>query len=163
MDACSFLLFFMLGIVILAVLGHGIWMAGAAIGQALFGSTPPADRRQLRDECPRCGRPVSARHCFGCGLDLDGPLANQLYDINITWGTIQALVDQGELTSEVGNHVLDSLEARNESLRRRESRPRTAGADTGAAPAWQGLNRLLGTVRDLRELSTAQRQQALAW
>ena len=53
------LFLFCLSVGMLALVGHGIWLLGAAIIRALFGPDPPSDRKPApapgpRAHCPRC-------------------------------------------------------------------------------------------------------------
>src|SRR5215211_8176626 len=61
-----------LSVGMLALVGHGIWLLGAAIIRALFGPDPPSDRKPApppgrRTHCPRCESAIVAGSCSVCG------------------------------------------------------------------------------------------------
>jgi hypothetical protein len=80
---------FVLALVVLALvtlIGHGIWMLLAALVRALTGGPRRPPRTAQPIECPGCGRllPDPMHRCEWCGMDLAGPAAAELTDLEAT-------------------------------------------------------------------------------
>lgn len=155
---------------IVAVIGHGIWVAAASI----FGSAPPPARERphrahRRDHrvCFGCGETVAWDDpaCPSCGLDPDSRAADELRDLEATARTVQLLRDAGTLPADTCEQVYRGIEARQESLlpghRARHAEEQLEawfGNDLGAGLSIDEKRQALATARvlkpgQLRELS----------
>lgn len=148
MDLCAGLLFLGFILLVVAIVGHGLWLLGAALGRALFGVPERLPRDAVRPatfgrrrRCPRCGTMYAAvlEACPSCGLDPAGTEARELRDLEITARQIQALVDSGDLEQALAEQFYRAIEARQEKLlgvraERHEPTPATSPA-AAQAPA----------------------------
>ena len=104
-------------LVIVAVVGHGIWLMAAAI----FGGSKrhdddvrrPAGRRLYR-KCVGCGEEFfrDADHCPECGLDPQGKVAVELKDLEATARTIQRLRDEDLVSADAAEQIYKGIEDR---------------------------------------------------
>jgi hypothetical protein len=131
-----------LGVVMFAVVGHFLWLIGAAILRGIFGtSESPARESEPQRSfryCPACGSDTEERdrYCPQCDLLLDSRLARDLNRVRIAEREVRALVDSDRLDRDAAGAVLDQLEARARSL---QGLPKTKpGARWRAKPVAPG-------------------------
>jgi hypothetical protein len=112
---------FLVGLVVLvvALVGHVIWVAFAAVVRAIFASPepqPPEPRR--RRHCPGCGEGLlpGDRDCSRCGLDLDSRLADRLDRVRTAEREVRALADRGDLDAATAVRVAEQLDRRAREL-----------------------------------------------
>jgi hypothetical protein len=81
-----------------AVVGHGLWLLGAALWRLLFGSEEP-QLDEGREPCIVCGRlkTRALRFCPWCGVDGRNRLAVELADLQATQRQMQRLRSSGTL------------------------------------------------------------------
>src|SRR5262245_23289779 len=109
-DLLGSLCLFAFGVFLFALVGHGIWVLGAAVFQARFGtrqSPKPLATQPVRGACPACGRLLTAggTRCTTCGWDRDlshtrrpnQPVgtAHQAASLDALAGQVKALRDKG--------------------------------------------------------------------
>src|SRR4051812_37764092 len=101
---------------IFALIGHAMWLAGAAVLTAVFGSpaAPPARPVRSFRYCPACRAETSDRddECPTCGLSLDGRLAHDLHRVRVAEREVRTLVEHAQIDADTAGRVLDELEAR---------------------------------------------------
>src|SRR5262245_34453292 len=102
-----------LGLALLAVIGHGIWVTVAMILRALVGTKSPAHRpRDSRWEtCPQCLDAVlfSLRRCERCHLDLHSVAARELRDLRTTARELDILVQTGHIDGPALERIRASI------------------------------------------------------
>lgn len=120
MDLCSPLIWLTLGLLLVAAVGHGIWVVFAALLREIAGGSKKqrGDRKSGRQRCPGCGvvYSVQAEVCPSCGLASDSPTACELRELETAVRQIQNLVRDGQLDSSTGEQVYRGLEARQTRL-----------------------------------------------
>jgi hypothetical protein len=156
---------------LVAAVGHAIWLVLAALGRAISGDaeagSPPA-----REKCPGCGEPVPPtwRLCPACGLVVTGERAARLRDLAATIRQLKQFHEDGTLDADTAERLRrECKDARQQLLR--ESRPpqaRPVGQREPALkredePAGHRLGRLLEECAEVGEVPATARLQALAW
>lgn len=110
---------FLIGVVVLAVVGHLLWLFAAAVVNALFGTDDRVVRppRPFRD-CPACGTETEPRdrECLACGLELDGRRAHKLYCVRVAEREVRTLLECAQIERDTADAVLKQLEVRARSL-----------------------------------------------
>ena len=127
----EFLLFLLFVVIpIIAVLGHGIWIAAAWFVRTMF-DLPSGRDHEDRRRCPFCQRwTFRRRHrCDWCGRDLRTPLAVELSDLDALKRQLKRLQEAGVLKAA----EVEDLLARAEDYRRGLLEP--SAARPGAAEA----------------------------
>jgi hypothetical protein len=117
MDLCGTLGIVAVFLILLTIVGHGLWVLAALIGQALFGG--PHQQSDLpRRFCLRCGTAFAGwrEECPECGLDPKGKLARELRELEKAARQIQDLVEKGVLDAAVGEQVYQKIEAKQAKL-----------------------------------------------
>ena len=108
---------------VITVVGHGIWLIFAAFKQAIVG--PPllpndddAPRRGLSRVCPGCDEQLKPqdRDCPRCGLDRDSRLAADVQRLRDAYREVIALTQEGSLDAEAATHVATRLMNRIRSM-----------------------------------------------
>jgi len=182
-DLCFIPLGLLVVLTIVTVLGHGIWLLVALVCRALAGSPAHRAKEDESVECPRCSRffAPGQRRCYACGLNRDSPLAEELADLQAAARQLERFRESGSLEKAELEQMFRAVEARQQLLLaqdhvekerpapwpaptaaqrpERDSRPLTT-PEAAAEPAWQRLERLLGTA-GVQELSPAARAEAL--
>jgi hypothetical protein len=156
-----FVLLFVL--VLITLVGHGIWVLFAWLIRALAGLNAPAPgkRREsthLPERCAGCGQllPPRQRFCEKCGLESKSPAAGELHDLEITAQQLARLQQAGTLDSPTYEQVHRCIETRRQVL--------LATARPVPAPSTpEQLQQLLESCADVSRLSPDQREQALLW
>lgn len=166
MDLCAPLLGFLMALVAVALVGHLLWLMGAAIFKNVFAAAPPRDRQrrnQPEQECPRCGERLLGfeKNCPDCGLERHGATARELRDLAITADAIDTLVRSEQLSAQAATEIQDAIWSRRRALGS-ERRPATRPLEGKGTPPSQTLEELLGDCKDVRDLSPEERQRALA-
>src|SRR5262249_52887096 len=89
MDCCVWLFALGVGLVVVAVVGHGLWLGVAALFNAFNGTDrvedrPAARREPEAEECAGCGVRLLPREdvCPECGLERGGKQATQLSELD---------------------------------------------------------------------------------
>ena len=87
-------------VLIVTLVGHGIWVTAAAVFR-LLGEPPGAAARaggRGPGHCTACGAPLKGwdRVCFACGLERDGPRAREAGDLAVAVGQVRALHGRGD-------------------------------------------------------------------
>ena len=124
MGACSTWLIFLIGLALVALVGHGIWitvaavlkaLAGASTGQASTGQIDPQQRSTL---CVLCRRRFSRerRSCPICGLDSRRDEALDVRELESAAGHLKALHQTGKLAADTYEAALDSIDQRRDEL-----------------------------------------------
>ncbi len=97
---------FVIAIILLIVtlVGHGIWVLLAAI----FGG----GRKKPTQTCPFCRRstPLDRDRCDWCGKDLASPMARELSDLDVVRRQLQRFREKGTLTPQVADRLLRQLQ-----------------------------------------------------
>ncbi|MBI3411921.1 MAG: hypothetical protein HY040_26625 [Planctomycetes bacterium] len=164
MDACVGLFLLAMGVFLVAVVGHGLWVLVSIIFKGL---PPPASAAvSHRRRCVACGTGFSnsLEACPACGLDPHGETSVELHELEATVRQVQALVERGDLEAGAAEQIYQKLEARQANLLGglQVSLP-FPDDKTEWAPTWQRLNRLLFDWRDVKRMSLLERRQALTW
>lgn len=166
MDLCAPLLGFVMALVVVAMVGHLLWLLGAAIVKNVFSAGPPRDREPRfhpDQDCRRCGERLLnfEKNCPACGLERDGDTARELRDLQITGDAIDGLVRGEQLSPQVAAELHDAIRARRRTLAPEHwGKERSDASDT--AELSQTLEDLLGEGPDARQLSGEERRRALA-
>jgi hypothetical protein len=130
MDLCLWLTSLGIVITVIALVGHGLWLLiSAFVRTMVYGPNATVTRsnwnpsRRLR--CPRCGANHSRElsHCPSCRLATDGPLAEELSDLEAVARCLQLLRDRGSLDEGLAEQVYQQVELRQQQLLRPESVP----------------------------------------
>ncbi|MBM4071574.1 MAG: hypothetical protein FJ271_21965 [Planctomycetes bacterium] len=167
MDLCAGALFFLMALVVIACVGHLLWLLGAAVAKNIFAAAPPRGREprfHSRQDCPRCGERLLSfeNSCPACGLERDGDTERTLRDLEITEDTIDTFVRRKQLSPQAAAELLDAIWSRRQAIG--SEYPTTTRLTAGRTmPPWQVLQNLLGDCPDAQQLSAEQRRQALAW
>lgn len=162
MDLCALALIFLIALVVVAFVGHLLWLLGAEIAKNVFAAAPPRGRESgflAEQDCPRCGERLLGfeKNCPACGLERGGDTERALRHLEITADAIDAMVRGEQLSPQVAAEIHAAIRLRRQVLpqeRRRDSRGKPATA--------RQLEELLGHSTDVRQLSAEERRQALA-
>ncbi|MBY0455822.1 MAG: hypothetical protein K2V38_00635, partial [Gemmataceae bacterium] len=126
------LCWFLVGLATVAVVGHLIWLAAAAVFKAVFGRADRAYDQDHRSRparpyryCPDCGADTDSRDrfCPDCDLELDGRRARALHRVNTAVREVEELGDQ--LDADTADKVLAQLRARRRAIRGGPAAPPT--------------------------------------
>lgn len=100
--------------------GHGIWVAVAA----LFSSRVARHERPFR-HCPACGFEISPHdfECGSCALALDSPNARALHRVRVATRAVREMRDADQLDADTTAKVIEGLETRTRKLRGTHERP----------------------------------------
>jgi hypothetical protein len=184
-ETVEILFLLLLGLFLITLIGHGIWVFFAMVFRALLG----IERREpaSAEECGRCGRlrPPSTRFCPACRLDSQGILAVELNDLRVTLRQLQRLRKQDGIEPDLHDRLLSVLSARRDTLLgKRVERPQPAPvaepdehiltvlpaddvpapvAAVPEVPAWRRLEGLLAACASLSDMPVSQRDLALSW
>jgi hypothetical protein len=186
-ELCAGLVIFLVVLAIVALVGHALWLMGATILRSLAPGTAEAeqDGRPPPDvTCVLCGRRFASRRerCPECGLDRHSDEARQLEALATTRSQIVRLARAGDLSVEIRDTVVDTLDRRSDDLVRRlrgvsvrdeeprpAHRPEREVVEVGEVietppdePELAEVARLLAGQRDVRQLTLEQRQAVLA-
>src|SRR5215471_14281845 len=73
-------------LLLLAAVGHALWLGLAGLWQLVFGRPDPESSPADWADCPGCGEPLhpGRRRCGACGLLVDGNTAARLRDLDAT-------------------------------------------------------------------------------
>lgn len=124
-DLCAALLGLVCCLIVLAAVGHGLWLLGAAVLRLLTSADPEAQppRKQAArgsrlESCVRCGKPyaVGQSRCPYCRLLFDSELAVELRELEAAARRVQAFHDSGRLDPAVCEQVYRCIEARQQAL-----------------------------------------------
>jgi hypothetical protein len=122
---------------VVAVIGHGIWVAVAAIYRSARSAQDHGrlSRRRVFRRCVGCGEEFLSddERCPHCGLDRASKAAAELRDLEAAARTVQRLRDQGTLSAKMCEQIYQTIEARQQELlprrRRRPERTRSESAN----------------------------------
>src|SRR5262245_27060889 len=121
---------FALGVFLFALVGHGIWVAGAAIVRAIFDAAEPSGAESA---CPVCGwRLVPGNQkCLACGWAVPTRPKSPGEDASLEAlvNDVRRLHEQGVIDAGACERLLTAVHAEQESLRQRT----TASADATRA------------------------------
>ncbi len=109
---------FSFGVLLVTVVGHGIWLLFAKIFASLRQEGRSA-REERPDRCRNCREmiPYHARRCPGCGLTRNA--GAEAADLRIMANQLEAFRDAGEIDGETYSRMLDMIDARQRKLRER--------------------------------------------
>ena len=109
---------FLIGFVLVVVVGHFIWVAIAAMLGAVVGSTESARSPRPYRYCPACGAEPEPRDrdCPRCDLELDGRLAHELHRVHVAEREVKALLTHAQIDRETADTILQQLHVRGRSL-----------------------------------------------
>lgn len=119
MDLCFGLLILLVVLLILAAVGHGLWIGTAALFRALFGSARESESPQRRFEtCPGCENLhlATAHRCPSCGLQLTGARAAELRDLAATLRQLRRLHRAGRLDEPTFDQLMQECRVAREEL-----------------------------------------------
>jgi hypothetical protein len=130
-------------ILALAAVGHGIWLALAAMFRSIRGESAQASHCESLEQCPVCRDPVrvDARYCPTCHFALHGRAADELRDIAATTRQLRRLREDNAINLDECERLLDECHrARRRLLKRihgkeergREEPRKTTRSDEGA-------------------------------
>jgi hypothetical protein len=121
--AFSILVFLLL---VITVLGHGMWLVCATLLRSLLGRKEPPQpvaatlgrRRRGPTECLRCGYqlPANASDCPRCGLDYEGVVAAELADLEAVARQLERFRRVEQLPKEVLDQFWAQVQERHERL-----------------------------------------------
>jgi hypothetical protein len=107
-------------VLLIALIGHGIWVVLALLIRGMLGSTKPLRQspRSGRQYCPGCREALlpTDRDCPHCGLDFVSPLAARLDRVRTAQREVLALADRGELDAATARQVAAQLDRRARDL-----------------------------------------------
>jgi len=123
-----------IALVLVTVLGHGLWLLAAwAIRQ--LGGSPHIKQPSLRP-CVSCGRSTPARdnRCEWCGASLDVPRFTEMADHAALVRSLRRLVQQGVINEKEVEDLLARIEAhrRQQFQAARSAAPQAAAGSAGA-------------------------------
>jgi hypothetical protein len=98
-DACFAIAVVLVVLLLVAAVGHGIWLVLAALFRAMSGQSAPKPEAGRWEECPACRESVPAdkRRCAVCGFPLRGRTAGELRDIEAAARQLRRFRDDGVL------------------------------------------------------------------
>jgi hypothetical protein len=98
-ELCGILFGILVAVLLVACVGHAIWLVLAALGRAIRGEPAAVSSPAAWDECPGCGEPVPPlrRRCPACGLAVNGGRAAQLRDLAATIRQLERFHEDGTL------------------------------------------------------------------
>jgi hypothetical protein len=104
-DFCGFFLGLFLVLGIIALVGHTIWIALAALVHAISGKPDAPRSRPVLERagrCPRCANQLKNRdrYCPRCHFDTEGARAVELRELEVTRRTLQTCLEQGAIALE---------------------------------------------------------------
>src|SRR5438132_7334834 len=95
---------FLFGLVVITLIGHGIWGLFATAIRAGIGSEPTAidEPRALTRRCTRCGRLLlpGRDRCAVCGRERESAIGEELLDLEATARQLTAFVKAGTIDAE---------------------------------------------------------------
>ncbi len=146
MEALVILLAILVGLVVLAGVGHLIWLALAGLIRLATGGGPPEPRWLRLAKCPACGELVAGdgRRCETCGLAQGGATADALRDLQTTLRQLRRFHETGALdtpTLERLDHAC--RQAREDLLEKRPAPHRPMPARTMPAERVEDLPEVL--------------------
>ena len=108
-------------LVLVTLLGHGMWVLIGTVYRALFNASPPPEARttvQRAPECARCRHTMSKEEnrCPRCGLACDSVLAQELADMDATFRQMQRFRKSKTLPFYLFDQVKHALNARRHEL-----------------------------------------------
>ena len=145
-------LFLLLGLGIVTLVGHGVWVLLAFVGRTLFGE--PSAGGIKRQRCPNCARPMLAadRECRYCGYRPASFKKSELDDLEAVERQLRRWGASGELKPRLVERFAARIQAyRRELLRTREAAPQAE--QKIAAPVAQPVH--AATVLAQRRKETA--------
>ncbi len=109
MDFCAPAMIFLIALVVVAFVGHLLWLLGAEIAKNVFSAAPPRGREprfHSEHDCPRCGERLRSfeQNCPACGLEREGDTARALRNLDITADAIEELVREGKTPTPAFNN-----------------------------------------------------------
>jgi hypothetical protein len=155
------LLLILLGLGLVALVGHGIWVSLAWVLRALAGGeTAPPPRRRLepeREMCPQCGRPVPSwlSRCQSCGLDPQSLAARELRDLAVTARELAVLANAGNINQATLDRLRESIEERRRFLTKPRVPIPKAAPVPASVPASQTAQEVLEVIPLLAEVAQA--------
>jgi hypothetical protein len=130
----EFLIGLLFVVVLVTLVGHGLWVMFAALFRALGagGNDRPQARSRPATRCADCGTRLLEwdRLCPSCGLDPDSSRARQLREVDVAAWQVRDLFERKELDEETMDRVIGLFRERRKVLQGRGA-PRPAPA---AAP-----------------------------
>ncbi len=113
------LLLLLVVLIVITLVGHGIWVALAAFFRLLGGGprSPERPLRQPQERCVGCATWLKAwEHvCPGCGLHQEGPRAGRLREAAAI-RQVRELLVHGGIAEETSHHLLAVLDDRSKFL-----------------------------------------------
>ncbi len=136
-EALAYLLALSVVLVVVTLVGHGLWVTAALLIRALFGVSK---RRGEQRRCPFCRRstPRSRRRCDWCGRDLHTPLASELADLEGLTRQVKRLEEAGDVEPDEAKSLVAKAKACRDRLLGPSSEPAPlpeAAARKARAPA----------------------------
>lgn len=118
MGEISYLMGFCCVLLILAPIGHGVWVLTRTLLEAIFGSAHREKPEPRSRSCPGCRDSIreNAEFCPSCGLRLEGQLARHLNRLRQAQREVRAMADREELDRETAEQVAARLETRIRAL-----------------------------------------------
>ena len=137
---------FAVGVLLVTVVGHLIWLIAASIFNGIFGTNAgePRPPRPFR-YCPGCGADTDEREleCRRCGLMLDGRRARDVHRVRTAEREIRALIDAAQIDRDNAEPILEQLENRARAIQglpvAKRARPRAKAVVPEPLPAPEPL------------------------
>lgn len=145
MDVCFTVVALLMLLLLLAAVGHGLWLALAAVARPLLGRPSEAPARERREQCAGCRNPAppGAARCEACGLHLRGATAAELRDLDAAARQLRRFLDAGAL----GRTTFERLRGECVKARRRLlGRPPAAEKRGRRGEGEKGRGGVAGTV-----------------
>jgi hypothetical protein len=147
----------LLGLGLLAIVGHAIWLAGAAAVRAVFGSDTSSPKQQPargREICPQCGHalPPWRGPCDECGLEPWSIAAHELRDLAATTRELDVLAFAGGIDRATVERMREIIAERRRFLTKSKASP-AAVALPAAAPQTARASELPEVIPVLEEVA----------
>lgn len=154
MESLGILFGILLVLAILAVVGHVLWIIGAALLRLIFDGSPAPQSISLPhshtphpytppprapSSCPGCGAPINRNdiYCSACGYALSGLALGEQYEYAATASLLQRWQQAGRLDSATYSKLTQLLEEERVRLAGQASAPDASPAATTSADAPQ--------------------------
>ncbi len=169
MEVLAGLFCFLIAIVLVTLVGHGLWVLCATFFSSPHPAVERPRRRRPSRACVGCKEMFSrddSDDCPHCGLNPVGAIAEELKDIDAAQRVLHAMLKQQRVAAAAGEETLRALKARSEFLLGGPGPAPPKGLLVSITkPAvllpWAQLDAMFANRTD-KTLSTEEKKQALA-